>query len=45
MDTKEKKYSVDISVNSDLLPFLKVGDTVSVGYAKEDNVIKVLELK
>ena len=44
-DTKEKKYSVNISINSDVLPFLSVGDTVSVGYAKEEDVIKVLELK
>lgn len=44
-DTKEKRYSVNIGINSDVLPFLSVGDTVSVGYAKEEDVIKVLELK
>ena len=45
MDTKEKKYSVEIGINSDVLPFLKVGDTVSIGYALEDDVTKILELK
>lgn len=45
MDTKEKKYSIQIDVNSDVLPFLSVGDTITIGYALEDDVIKVLEVK
>lgn len=45
IDTREKKYSVNIDINSDVLPFLSVGDTISVGYALEEDVIKVLEIK
>ena len=42
---KSKKYSVEIGVNGDVLPFLGVGDTITVGYALENDVIKVLEVK
>lgn len=45
VDTDGLKYSVDISVNNDILPFLSVGDTVSVGYAELSDVTKVLEIK
>lgn len=45
VDEEGNKYSVDISVNKDVLPFLSVGDTVSVGYPVEDEVIKVMEIK
>ena len=45
VDEEGNKYSVDISVNKDVLPFLSVGDTVSVGYPIEDEVIKVMEIK
>lgn len=45
MDTKEKKYSVEIGINSDKLPFLNVGDSITIGYAKEEDVTKILEIK
>lgn len=45
VDDKEKKYSVNIDVNSDKLPFLNAGDTITVGFAKEEDVTKVLEVK
>ena len=45
MDTKEKKYSVEIGVNSDKLPFLSVGDSITIGYSKEEDVTKILEIK
>ncbi len=45
VDEEGKKYSVNISVNKDVLPFLSVGDTVSVGYPIDDDVIKVMEIK
>ena len=45
VDEEGNKYSVDISVNKDVLPFLSVGDTISVGYPVEDEVIKVMEIK
>lgn len=45
VDEEGNKYSVDISVNKDVLPFVSVGDTVSVGYPVEDEVIKVMEIK
>ena len=45
VDEDGNKYSVNISVNKDILPFLSVGDTVSVGYPVVDDVIKVMEIK
>ena len=45
VDEEGNKYSVNISVNKDILPFLSVGDTVSVGYPVVDDVIKVMEIK
>ena len=45
MDTKENKYSVEIGINSDKLPFLNVGDSITIGFAKEENVTKILEIK
>ena len=43
--TREKRYSVSIDINSDVLPFLNVGDTITIGYAKESDVTKILEIK
>lgn len=44
VDTDKNKYSVDISVNKDLLPFLNVGDTVNIKYiASEVNIIKTID--
>ena len=45
MDTKENKYSVEIGINSDKLPFLNVGDSITIGFAKEEDVTKILEIK
>lgn len=45
MDTKENKYSAEIAINNEILPFLKVGDKITIGYAKEENVTKILEIK
>jgi len=45
VDDKEKKYSINIDINSNKLPFLNVGDTITVGFAKEEDVTKVLEVK
>lgn len=45
VDTKEKKYSVEIGVNSNKLPFLGVGDTITIGIAKDEDVTKILEIK
>ncbi len=45
MDTKEKKYCVSIDINSNVLPFLNVGDTVTIGFAKEEDVTRILEIK
>ena len=45
VDEEGKKYSVNIGVNKDVLPFLSVGDTISVGYPVDDDVIKVMEIK
>ena len=44
MDTKENKYSVEIGI-SNKLPFLTVGDTITIGYAKDEDVTKILEIK
>ena len=44
MDTKENKYSVEISI-SNKLPFLHVGDKITIGIASEEEISKVLEIK
>lgn len=45
VDEEGNKYSVNINVNSDVLPFLSVGDSVSVGYPILSDVTKVMEIK
>ena len=45
VDSDGLKYSVDISVNYDILPFLNVGDSINVGYVELSDVTKVLEIK
>lgn len=45
VDTKGKKYSVEIGVNSNMLPFLGVGDTITIGIVKDEDVTKILEIK
>lgn len=44
MDTKENKYCVEIGI-SNKLPFLTVGDSITIGYAKEEAITKILEVK
>ena len=44
MDTKETKYSVEIGI-SNKLPFLHVGDKITIGIASEEDVTKILEIK
>lgn len=40
-DTNNNKYSVTININSDLLPFVNVGDELNIKYVKGDvNIIK-----
>ena len=43
-DTDKKKYSVEITVDKDLLPFLEVGDEIDIEYAEgEVNIIKFID--
>ena len=44
MDTKENKYCVEIGISTKL-PFLTVGDSITIGYAKEEAITKILEVK
>lgn len=40
-----QKYRVSIKVNSDVLPFLKVGSNIEIKYVKEENIIDIKDLK
>ena len=44
MDNKENKYSVEIGI-SNKLPFLHVGDKITIGIASEEEISKILEIK
>ena len=44
-DMEDKKYMVSIKINSSLLPFLKVGDTVTISYNKEAPVTSIVSIK
>ena len=46
VDDDDQKYFVNINVNKNLLPFLNVGDKITVGfYEREDEIIEILTLK
>lgn len=44
VDSKEKRYSAEIGI-SNKLPFLSVGDSITIGISKEEDVTKILEIK
>ena len=44
IDTNNQKYKASIKINSNLLPFLKSGDTVEVSYLKEQNIIDLIKI-
>ena len=44
VDSKEKRYSAEIGI-SNKLPFLNVGDSITIGISKEEGVTKILEIK
>lgn len=44
-DVDRNKYKVSIKINTDILPFLSEGDAVKVYYAKEKDVIDIIDLK
>lgn len=43
-DQEGQKYKVSIKVGKDTLPFLKEGDTLTIAYRKEQEVISVTEI-
>lgn len=45
VDTNNKKYSVSIQVDKNKLPFLRVNDTINIGYLKEDNITEIKVIK
>ena len=40
-----QKYRASIKVNSDILPFLKVGSSIEVKYVLEEDVIEIKDIK
>ena len=44
-DEDNKKYKVSIKVNKNILPFIKEGDTITIKYNKEAEVITIKEIK
>lgn len=43
-DTESKKYKISINVDSNRIPFLKVGDEIDISYAIEKDVIEITKL-
>lgn len=41
VDTNDKKYKASIKVGKDILPFINVGDTLKIEYAKEADVTNI----
>ena len=44
-DIDNNKYRANIKVNDNVLPFLKIGDTATIYYQKEDTVTQILDIK
>lgn len=44
-DATDSKYSASVKINKNLLPFLKVGDNVTVSYLKEATVTEIKNIK
>jgi len=44
LDTNNQKYKCSIKVNSNLLPFLKIGDNVEVNFLKEQDIIDLIKI-
>jgi hypothetical protein len=45
LTSKNKKYKIKVDINSDLIPFLKVKDKVTIGYHNENGVIEIKSIK
>lgn len=45
VDTNNQKYKASIKINSEMLPFIKSGDTVTISYYKEQNVIEIASIE
>ena len=44
VDTDNNYYKVNININSDKIPFLKVGNSIEISYLKENDVTEILSL-
>ena len=45
IDEVGQKYKVSIKVNKEKLPFITNGDTITINYSKEGEVISITEVK
>ena len=45
VDTSNQKYRASIKVGNSILPFINVGDTITVNYNKETEVIDIVSVK
>ena len=45
VDNDNKKDKVSIKIGSNILPFVKVGDEITVSYYKEQDVIEIASIK
>ena len=43
-DTENQKYKASINIAANLLPFIQTGDEIEIGYAKETDVIEIINL-
>ena len=44
VDSDNKKYSVSIKINKDVIPFLKNDDVIKIGYNFEKDVTEILDV-
>ena len=44
-DKEGQKYSVSIKINKDLIPFLEIGNTITIKYSTEKEVIEIENIK
>lgn len=44
-DLEGNRYKVSITLNSDTIPFIKMGDKINIGYKEENKVVEIKDLK
>ena len=43
-DSENNRYRVSIKVNSNLIPFIKIDDTLTVRYRESNDIMEIIEI-